>query len=169
MTSRTSVVLALVADNVTNLMLCFLLLLAMMWASVVCERGRELRRRDGHQHAHQQPGHCRARQESQLKQRGVCLHTKDNATHKAGKAAKSSANPNLLSFMSNSADGFRGTLRSAESLERAAEWTKLSLVAGAKRAATPTGEAQTPEPGGPQPEACRQCRREPALELGDQW
>lgn len=38
MTSRTSVVLALVADNVTNLMLCFLLLLAMMWASVVCEK-----------------------------------------------------------------------------------------------------------------------------------
>ena len=42
MTSRTSFVLALVADNVTNLTLCFLLLLAMMWASVVCDRGQSV-------------------------------------------------------------------------------------------------------------------------------
>ena len=150
MTSRTSVVLALVADNVTNLMPCFLLLLAMMWASVVCERGQELRRRDGHQHAHQQPGHCGARQESQLKQLGVCLYTKDNATHKAGKAAKSSANPNLLSFMSNSADAFRGTLRSAESLERAAEWTQLSLVAGET---SPSQESSNTDQRGADPRA----------------
>lgn len=144
MTSRTSAVLALVADSVTNLMLCFLLLLAMMWASVVCERGRELRQ------GGQAPEQWRSARESQLKRRGARLHTKDNATRKARRAAQSSASPDLLSFRSNSADAFRGTLRSPESLERPAEWTQQSLVVGAT---SPSQESSNTDWRGADPRA----------------
>lgn len=81
--------------------------------------------------------------ESQLKRRTACLHTKDNATRKARKAAKSSASPDLLSFRSNSADAFRGTLRSPESLQRPAEWMQQSLVV---RVTSPSQEEQQHRP-----------------------
>lgn len=79
MTSRTSAVLALVADSVTNLMLCFLLLLAMMWASVVCERGRELRQ--GGRAPEQWPGHRGARHESASSNGAVRVYTLKTMLH----------------------------------------------------------------------------------------
>lgn len=117
MTSRTSGVLALVADSVTNLMLCFLLLLAMMWASVVCgDRGQAARWRDGRQHLPEAWTPMRSAAEDQLKQRGASSHTK-NATREAGKAAQRSAHSDLLSFTSNSTDAFQG-------------FTKISRISG---------------------------------------